>query len=206
MKIYQSEVAPIGTNCYLVVNEENNEAVVVDPGGSPEIIAQMINRSGAKVQAIFLTHGHMDHIGALEDVHAATGAKVYISEEDAPMLSNPESSLAAFMGMDLHCPPADAFFRHGEAVEEAGLQFKVLATPGHTPGGVCLLCADVCFCGDTIFCESIGRTDFPGGSYDGLIRSIKEKILTLSPETRLLPGHGPSTTVEWEKRRNPFLQ
>lgn len=206
MKVYQSEVAPIGTNCYLVVNEENNEAVVVDPGGSPEIIAGMIERAKAKVKAIFLTHGHMDHIGALEDVQKATGAKVYISKEDAPMLSNPESSLAAFMGVDLHCPTPDAFFQHGETVEEAGLKFKVLATPGHTPGGVCLQCGDVCFCGDTIFCESIGRTDFPGGSYDALIRNIKEKILTLPPETKLLPGHGPSTTVEWERKRNPFLQ
>ena len=102
--------------------------------------------------------------------------------------------------------PADKIFKDGETVNEAGLDFKVLATPGHTRGGVCLVCGDVVFCGDTVFAESIGRTDLPGGSYKQILNSIKDKILVLPDETKLLPGHGPATTVGWERRRNPFLQ
>lgn len=206
MKVYNIEVAPIGTNCYVAVNEDNKEAVVVDPGGSPELISSLINELGVKVKAIFLTHGHMDHIGALAEIKDLTKATIYVSKEDAPMLANPHSSLAAMFGTDLHCPPPDKFYGQGDVVTEAGLTFKILATPGHTPGGVCIEHDDVVFCGDTIFCESIGRTDFPGGSYTELVASIKAKLLVLNPETKLLPGHGPSTTVDWEKRRNPFLQ
>ena len=102
--------------------------------------------------------------------------------------------------------PAEHFFKDGEDVTIAGMTFKVYATPGHTKGGVCLHVEDLVFCGDTVFCESIGRTDFPGGSYKQIIESIKTKILVLDGETRLLPGHGPATTVEWERKRNPFLQ
>ena len=110
------------------------------------------------------------------------------------------------MGMDAAFAPADKIFKDGETVTEAGLDFKVLATPGHTRGGVCLVCGDVVFCGDTVFAESIGRTDLPGGSYKQILDSIKTKLLVLPDETKLLPGHGPATTVGWERRRNPFLQ
>lgn len=206
MKVHHVEVAPIGTNCYVGVNEKTNEAVVVDPGGSPELIIGLLKQLNVQVKAIFLTHGHMDHIGALNEIKEYTGAKVYISKEDAPMLKNPQSSLAVFFGTNLVCPDPDKFYGQGDEVTEAGMTFKVLATPGHTPGGVCLYSGDVVFCGDTIFCESVGRTDFPGGSYKQLLQSIKEKLLILDDKTKLLPGHGPSTTVDWEKRRNPFLQ
>lgn len=206
MKIKSMEVGPIGTNCYVVINEKNNQGVVIDPGGSAKDIIALLQRENISVQAIFITHGHMDHIGGLAEVKEFTKAPVYVSKEDAPMLTNPHSNLAAFMGTEINCPPADKNYGQGDEVEVAGLKFKVLATPGHTPGGVCLYCEDYVFCGDTVFCESVGRTDFPGGSYPQIVESIKTKILVLPLETHLLPGHGPATTVDWEKRRNPFLQ
>ncbi|HCJ91313.1 MAG TPA: MBL fold metallo-hydrolase, partial [Acidaminococcaceae bacterium] len=113
---------------------------------------------------------------------------------------------AFFLGPAKDFGPADVIYKDGDKVQAAGYTFEVLATPGHTPGGVCLKCGDVVFCGDTVFAESIGRTDLPGGSYDELLRSIHEKILPLDDDVTLLPGHGPATTVGWERRRNPFLQ
>ena len=197
MKIIAMEV---GYNCYIVVNEETHHGVIIDPGGDAGRIMEAVQKENITVDAIFLTHGHGDHIMALAEVAEKTGAPVYISKEDAPMLTDPVGSLAAYIGGGALKKAAD------KEVEAAGIKFKVLATPGHTPGGVCLLTGGVVFCGDTVFAESIGRTDFPGGSYKQLLQSIKEKILPLDDDVKLLPGHGPATTVGWERRRNPFLQ
>ena len=206
MKILAMEVGYIATNCYIVINEETHHGVIVDPGGDAGRIMDAVNKEGVTVDAIFLTHGHGDHIMALGEVKERTGAPVYISKEDETMLSDPNRSLAAFIGGRYVPACADKYFADGDEVEAAGMKFKVLATPGHTPGGVCLMTGDVVFCGDTVFAESIGRTDFPGGSYKQLLASIKSKILPLADDVKLLPGHGPATTVGWERRRNPFLQ
>lgn len=206
MKILVMEVGMIGTNCYIAVNEETNAGVVIDPGDEGEKILSVIKKHGIKVEAIFITHGHSDHIMGLSEVREATGAKVYISEADSHMLSQPGSNLSAFMGKSKTFSQADEFFTDNEELVAAGMTFKILATPGHTPGGVCILTGDVVFCGDTVFAESIGRTDLPGGSYEDIIKSIKNKILPLADNVQLLPGHGPATTVGWERRRNPFLQ
>ena len=206
MKIIAMEVGLIGTNCYLVINEEQKTGVVIDPGGDAEQILEKIRQKGIAIEAIFLTHGHSDHIMAVDEVREATGAKVYISEADAGMLTKASSNLSIYMGAGREFKATDEFLVDGETVTAAGLKFQVVATPGHTKGGVCLVCGDTVFCGDTIFSESIGRTDLPGGSYSQILHSIKTKIMVLPDEMKLLPGHGPATTIGWERRRNPFLQ
>lgn len=208
MKIYHAEVGMLATNCYFAVNEQLGEGVVFDPGADCGAILRMTEQAKAKVVAICLTHGHSDHIGALEELREATGAPVYIAEADAECLADPEINLSFFIGGNITCAPAECFAKDGDVLELAGIRFEVLATPGHTKGGLCYYVKDedVVFAGDTVFCESIGRTDFPGGSYRELINSIKTKLLTLDDKVNLLPGHGPLTTVGWERRRNPFLQ
>ena len=206
MKIIAMEVGVIGTNCYLIINEEQKTGVVIDPGGDAEQILEKIRQKGIAIEAIFLTHGHSDHIMAVDEVREATGAKVYISEADAGMLTKASSNLSIYMGAGREFKATDEFLVDGETITAAGLKFQVVATPGHTKGGVCLVCGDTVFCGDTIFSESIGRTDLPGGSYSQILHSIKTKIMVLPDEMKLLPGHGPATTIGWERRRNPFLQ
>ena len=206
MKIIAMEVGVIGTNCYVVINEEQKKCVVIDPGGDADQILEKIKQKGITIEAIFLTHGHSDHIMAVDEVREVTGAKVYISEADADMLTKASSNLSVYMGAGREFKAADEFLIDGETITAAGLKFQVVATPGHTKGGICLLCGDTVFCGDTIFSESIGRTDLPGGSYSQILHSIKTKIMVLPDEMKLLPGHGPATTIGWERRRNPFLQ
>lgn len=206
MKILVMEVGMIGTNCYIAVNEETNAGVVVDPGGDSDKILNVIKKHDIKIEAIFITHGHSDHIMGLDEVRKATGAKVYISKADEPMLKDADRNLSMFIGQNKTFAGADENFTDGQELVVAGIKFEILATPGHTPGGVCILADNVVFCGDTVFAESIGRTDLPGGSYEDIIKSIKDKILPLADNVQLLPGHGPATTVGWERRRNPFLQ
>lgn len=206
MKVYVLEVGMLATNCYIAVNEELKEGVVVDPGGDAERIIEQIKKLGITVKAIFITHGHSDHIMALSEVRKATGAPVYVSREDADMLTKADRNLSIYINNGLECDPAEHFYGDGDVLTVAGMEFTVYATPGHTKGGVCIKCGDIVFCGDTVFCESIGRTDLPGGSYKEILQSIKNKILPMADDTKLLPGHGPATTVGWERRRNPFLQ
>ncbi len=207
MKILQMEVGGLATNCYVPYNEDTMEGVVVDPGAEGKEIVAAIKEHGITVRAIFLTHGHNDHIGGLDELRQATGAKVYMCKEDAPKLINSRSVTEYGSGPKTFAP-AEELFTDGEKLTVAGLNFEIATTPGHTKGGVCIIAPEskVVFCGDTIFAESIGRTDLPGGSYEELLTSIRTKLLTLDDDVRLLPGHGPATTVGWERRRNPFLQ
>ena len=209
MKLYNIRVGMIETNCYIMKNEENNEGIIVDPGADAGRILNAVQELKlVKVAAILLTHAHGDHIGALEEVRQATKAPVYISAKDAPALADPDANLIRWLGMDVQIGKPEHLLEDDEIIEVAGFKFKCLLTPGHTPGGMCFYNEEnkLAFSGDTIFCESIGRTDFPGGSYKQLLESIRTKIFTLDDETRLLHGHMTATSVGWEKKRNPFLQ
>jgi len=206
MKVHIMEVGAYQANCYLVFDEETKEALIIDPGAQGREIMAQVQKLGLNVKYIVNTHGHSDHIGANQYVKEATGAPLLIHEADAPMLTSPAKNLSIYFGEDINKPPADRLLKDGDVVEAGSLKFKVLHTPGHTRGGICLVGQEVCFSGDTLFAMSVGRSDFPGGSHETLINSIKTKLMTLDDETVVFPGHGPYTTIGQEKAGNPFLR
>lgn len=198
-------VGPMDSNCYIIGCPETKLAAVVDPGAEGGRILARLKQLGLNCQYIILTHGHVDHIGALNEVRQGTGAKVLIHEKDAGMLTNPALNLSMFMGSMLKCKPADAFLADGDQVKLGNLVLEVLHTPGHTPGGISLQVGDHLITGDTLFAGSVGRSDFPGGNHQVMINSIKTKLLPYPDSTLVFPGHGPSSTIGAEKRSNPFL-
>jgi hydroxyacylglutathione hydrolase len=198
-------VGPIQANCYLVWDEATREALVIDPGDEGSKILTEINNEQLKVKYIVNTHGHMDHISANACVKEATGAKLLIHIADAPYLQDTEKNLSAFMGNPGESSVPDQLLNGGEELRVGSLIFTVFPTPGHTPGGISLKTAGVIFTGDALFRDSIGRTDFPGGDYAMLIKSILEQIMPLEDQTAVYPGHGPATTVGYERAHNPYL-
>ncbi len=200
-------VGPFAANCYLLGCEDSGRLAVIDPGGEARRILDAITRSGLQVACILNTHGHVDHVAANAAVKEATGAPILIAAADAPMLSSPARQLAGVLLKGLAGPPADRLVRDGEVVEVGNLRLKVLLTPGHTPGSACFLVEGeaLLFTGDTLFAGSVGRTDLPGGSWSDLVDSIRTKLFTLDENTRVLPGHGPDTTIGEERRSNPFV-
>lgn len=206
MKIIAMEVGNLGTNCYIVYSEESKDAMIIDPGGDAARILAAVGNAGLSVKYIVNTHGHADHVLANMKVKEATGAELLVHKEDAGMLTSPQLNLSVFIGGGAVCGPADKELSDGDIVEVGEMKFVVLHTPGHTPGGISLHYDGVVFSGDSLFAESIGRTDFPGGSHRQLIESIRRKLMTLDDEVKVYPGHGPATTIGWERRMNPFIQ
>ena len=189
---------PLGayqTNTYLVWEETSSTCVVIDPGYQPETILQEAKALGKEISAIFLTHGHFDHVGAVRDLVAATDCPVYLNEAD---LSMPPQMTAGPL-----------YYTHtygeGDFIDASGLSFKVLHTPGHTPGSVCLMCENALFSGDTLFWGSCGRTDLPGGSW-ATIRVSLQRLRDLNGDFEVYPGHGDTTTLSFERKMNPYMQ
>jgi len=200
----------LGTNCYVVWCEETKEAVVIDPGFSTEnegkkTVLHIIETNRLNVKYIINTHGHGDHVSGNGILKKATGAPILIHELDAPMLTKTGQSWTSMFGIQVASLPADKTLKDGDAIRFGKIVLRVLHTPGHSKGGISLVGDDCVFVGDTLFQGSIGRTDFPGGSYKEIIKSIKEKLATLPDHFIAYTGHGPATTIGQEKRSNPFI-
>lgn len=193
-------------NCYILGCEETKEAAVIDPGGDPDRILQILNRLGLTVKLIINTHGHFDHVGANKGLKDATGAPILIHKGDAPMLAQLSSAAASFGLSVENSPTADQMPGHGDTLTFGKITLKVIHVPGHSPGGIALQAEDSVFVGDTLFSGSIGRTDLPGGDYNQLIASVRTKLFALPDETQVFCGHGPATTIGREKRYNPFFR
>ena len=198
-------VGALETNCYLVYCQKTRECAVVDPGAEAQKIFRIIYEKNLKPTVLINTHGHVDHVGANKDIKEKFNIPLYIHASDSPMLDKvQQSELSFFLGAK-NSPSPDHFLQDGDSVEVGKSFLQVIHTPGHSPGSVSFLGDGFLISGDTLFCGGVGRTDFPGGSWEELRNSIKNKILNRPDETIILPGHGPSTTVEREKNSNPFI-
>ena len=193
----------IANNCYLITDAETNKSALVD---CTEASAKMLDFIGnADLEYILLTHGHFDHIGGVKEIKEKFGAKVVISSQDEPMLSSGKLSLAAFCGGVQNNTSADILVKDGDVIELGKTSIKVMATPGHTKGGVCYIADDCIFTGDTLFFCSCGRTDFPGGSFDEIKQSLN-KLARLKGNYKLYPVHDRVSTLDFERENNPYIR
>ncbi len=197
------------TNSYvLTAGDDTDKCLIIDTGLENSEMINYIKEMNLTPEALILTHGHADHIAGVPDIRENwPDISVVIHKDDAEMLTNATMNLSALTGMSFTTDPAEIILESAEKITFAGIEFDVLETPGHTPGGISLYCSEegVLFSGDTLFSESIGRSDFPGGNHNKLISSIKEQLMTLPGQTKVYPGHGDMTTVSQEKAHNPFL-
>ena len=209
MKIDYLILGAYQTNCYVLSNDDSTkDCLIIDPGLEAEELIEFLDEEKLNPVAVILTHGHIDHIAGVATLRSRfPEIKVYIHNLDAEMLTNPSINLSAISGMAFVTDVEDVPLKGRDVIDLAGVKLLVLHTPGHTPGGISLYSkeAGVVFVGDTLFADSIGRTDFPGGSMSQLLNSVREKLFTLPEETEVYPGHGPVTTIGAEKAHNPFF-
>jgi len=208
MKIRQLTVGMMGVCCYILSCDETKKAAIIDPGGDEDRILAACQDDGLDVEYIIATHGHPDHVCGNGPIQEATGAKIVMHRDDAEFFAQPDiKKYFSMLGL-AESPPPDILVQDGDTITFGNESLKVLHTPGHTPGGICLYSPPNCFTGDTLFVGGVGRTDFPGGSMDELSRSIREKLLTLPPDTIVWPGHGYGglrSTIGEEARSNPYF-
>lgn len=199
-------VGVMGANCYLFACAETQKAVLIDPGAEGKKLFQWVSGKGLTVEYILLTHGHVDHIGAVDELRALLGDVVVgIHAGDAEMLTDGRKNLSSYFGPSVVQREADVLLHDGQEIIIGNEKIKVISTPGHSPGSICFLTSEGLVSGDTLFAGSIGRTDFPGGSLEQLLKGVEEKLLVLPEETMVFPGHGETTQIGKEKRDNPFL-
>ena len=200
-------VGALETNCYLISCKKTKKAVVIDPGGEDEVelILNLLQIYNFDLKYVINTHGHIDHIVGNDLLKAKTEALLLIHKLDADMLVDANKNFSSFMGKEIYSPSADKLLEEGDEISLGTLNLIVIHTPGHTPGGISLVLNNIVFTGDTLFAGGIGRTDLPGGSYQDLIKSIKEKLLILGDDRIIYPGHGPDSTIGEERRKNPYI-
>lgn len=206
LKIGKLTMGICQTNCYFVYEEGKNKVLFFDPADHGEYIYEALKEKGFSVGAILLTHGHFDHIWGVSRLKELSGAKLYAYEEERELCADPNLNVSDQAGRACAVVP-DIFFRDGEEFELCGVKGKVIATPGHTAGSCCYYFEEdkILISGDTLFQESVGRTDFPTGSMSRLVRSIREKLMVLPDDVKVFPGHGASTTIGYERENNSFI-
>ena len=207
MKIRSVTLGSVATNWYFLIQEATGEPLVIDPADRADVIGRKALDEGLRLKAVLLTHGHGDHILAVNDLKKTFGIPVYAAADEESLLRDPDRNLSASL---FGCPVTvgpDVLLQDGETFEAAGISLRMLLTPGHTPGSCCYYSEEekILFSGDTLFCASVGRTDFPGGSSRELLRSIREKLLVLPEDVTVYPGHGESTSIGYEKKYNPYM-
>jgi len=206
MTVEKLVVGAVMTNCYIVSDGETKDAIVIDPGANANKIAEKIREGGLVLRAILLTHGHFDHILAAEELRREFSVKLYCSEAEREICMDPVLNVGQQFGCARSVVP-DETFVDGQILSFGSLSFKVLITPGHTKGGACFYFSGegILFSGDTLFFESVGRTDFPGGSANVLVDSVENQLFSLPDTTKVYPGHGPATSIAYEKENNPYV-
>ncbi len=205
MKISTLTVSVFATNCYLVYDGKAEEGVVIDPGDEGDRIKDEISRLNFKPVGILLTHGHGDHIGAVADLKAEYDATIYAGPNAERVIRYSNKEFFSAVGLDVSCPMPDTTVVEDDIISFGDYSLRVIETPGHSLDAICFHAGNSLFCGDTLFFNSIGRTDLGGGNHDQLIDSINEKLLVLPDETVCYTGHGPRTTIGQERKNNPFL-
>ena len=205
-KIKTLRVGGLQTNCYILLADSGNGCALIDPGGDPEIIIDTVKSEKCELTYILCTHGHADHTGGVREVQNALGGNFYLNSQDLEYSNNPPEWLIGSIGGFIKPPAPDISVQNEGNLDFGGGMIEFIETPGHTPGSTCFLYEDILFTGDTLFSGSIGRYDLPGGNGDMELESIRNKLFVLDETIKVLPGHGPSTTIGREKTENPFFK